>query len=434
MGEERFDGMNSAWVQCYLQRGDYLNAEQMRLMYFVQCNERHPDRLHGKIAVFSEPIEHSPGFRIIPNFPRYAVSKDGTVIDRVTNEVLIKSKIIKLDYYPTVNVINERTGHNRSVGIHRLVAMAWCPNDDYHNKVIVNHKDGNKGNYLSSNLEWATYSDNAIHAFQTGLRKDCVSCRIRNRETGEVKEFYSLEEMGRFLGLTRGREPRYFENGPAHRLINKLWEVRVDGDDRPWYYEVGEKPVPKSRYITTVTYPDGRKEVYWDNRDIIKKFKCWNISCGIDSVIAKARELNPDLVFEVEDRWKDRVVQTLNVETMEVVDESPWVRNATKLMNCSRGTVENLLRNGEQRPKNGHVVRYKPKEETPWEILPEEFVGQPVRIQLTNVETGESNTYESLRAIERELKISRFISKKFLNTGLVHGKYRFNEINYSSPS
>jgi len=62
-------------------------------------------------------------------------------------------------------------GHPKLVvrHIHRLVAEAFIPNP--HNKPQVNHIDGNGANNNVSNLEWATCSENGLHAYRVLGRK-----------------------------------------------------------------------------------------------------------------------------------------------------------------------------------------------------------------------------------------------------------------------
>lgn len=52
--------------------------------------------------------------------------------------------------------------------VHSLVAKAFLENKD--NKKQINHKDGIKSNNQIANLEWCTCSENALHAYKTGLR------------------------------------------------------------------------------------------------------------------------------------------------------------------------------------------------------------------------------------------------------------------------
>lgn len=58
--------------------------------------------------------------------------------------------------------------NSKNVNIHRIIATLFCHRQggcDY-----VNHIDGNKQNNAAYNLEWVTRSENAKHAFQTGLQ------------------------------------------------------------------------------------------------------------------------------------------------------------------------------------------------------------------------------------------------------------------------
>lgn len=99
-------------------------------------------------------------------------SKDRYVNNsRGGNKRLIKGKVLAQTPYCGYNticfcvngVIKQKIGK-----VHRMVAEAFIENVD--NKRCVNHKDGNKLNNDVFNLEWVTYSENTIHAINTGLK------------------------------------------------------------------------------------------------------------------------------------------------------------------------------------------------------------------------------------------------------------------------
>lgn len=412
------------WKRAYLDHELNIDKKFHDHVEFLYGMANHLYSVNGNLMYFIRPIYIEDGFRLCPLFPQYTVSEQGEIKDLRTNEY-IQPALNKALGYLTAWIYDPRINRGREIAIHRLIGGAWVDRTDILNKTIINHIDGNKLNLSVINLEWTTYSENSIHAFKHGLRSDNIRCKLRDIHTGEVKEFFSLGEMARHIGIGRAIDPTKFRYGTTEILLHNKYEVRCEGDDRPWFYSDTNTPIPKSRYKTTVIYPDGKSEVYWDNRDIIKKFKCWNVSSGIESIIEKARSLYPDLIFNVEDRWKDRIVQCINIETNEIT-ESQWVRDAAKKMGIGRNSVTRLLLLGQQRVINGYAVRYKT--DVPWNLLPEEYEGQSVWVRVTNVDSGESKIYSSLREIERELDVSRFVTKSRLDSGKLYQNLKFEKI------
>lgn len=108
-------------------------------------------------------------YRKIDGYERYSVGSDGTVINNQTGKVLSQRKT-SYGYYR----VNIRKGDRKYekptvCPVHRLVAMAFVPNDDPVLKPTVNHIDGDKSNNSASNLEWCSNVDNLKHAWKNGL-------------------------------------------------------------------------------------------------------------------------------------------------------------------------------------------------------------------------------------------------------------------------
>lgn len=103
-------------------------------------------------------------FYPIPGFPGYYINKQTTDV-LCTNEPLpvILDQIPNSTKDPYYTVV---LSDNKNHFIHRLMAKTFLAGPE---KPHVNHIDGNKQNNSIENLEWATPSENAQHAVDTGL-------------------------------------------------------------------------------------------------------------------------------------------------------------------------------------------------------------------------------------------------------------------------
>ena len=111
----------------------------------------------------------------IDNFRGYYISNYGNVksVDRIVTrrdgrQVHYKGKKLHLSLNPNGYLMTGLSVNykNHTVYPHILVAKYFIEKPLSNEKLIVNHKDGNKTNNNVSNLEWVSYSENSIHSFR----------------------------------------------------------------------------------------------------------------------------------------------------------------------------------------------------------------------------------------------------------------------------
>lgn len=102
-------------------------------------------------------------WKAIEDFPNYYVSAKGEV---KSIKGFILKPIYDHDGYTKVS-LKHRNGKIYSKRIHILVAEAFIPNPE--GKPVVNHKNNIKDDNRFENLEWATVSENTLHAYREGF-------------------------------------------------------------------------------------------------------------------------------------------------------------------------------------------------------------------------------------------------------------------------
>lgn len=106
-----------------------------------------------------KPIKGYEGLYEVSNYTRVRSLKTG------------KQMAQQIGYDGYVRVALTKGGRQRSLFLHRLVAIAFLPNAKSFPE--VNHKDEDKQNNFPENLEWCTHKYNAN--FGTRLRRMAIS-------------------------------------------------------------------------------------------------------------------------------------------------------------------------------------------------------------------------------------------------------------------
>lgn len=331
---------------------------------------------------YKEPIKVNHAYGL--DF--YAVKETGWLPISKCGLILGKGGLL----YGARNAGNNYLSYNKTP-VHRLVATTFIPNSDP-KKIYINHKDGDKQNNHVSNLEWVTPQENAIHAYETGLRPDNKHVLAKNIDTGEILEFNSIWECGRHFKVN---------GGTIHRILNRP-------QIRPF----------KLKY------------------DLTFKGNEFNGFTKDDVVMLEENGTNRLVIAINPDNEKDSIIFSNNKLAASKFGSSPSLINwyigcngAGKYKNYYKGYRWYHLRDySKTREQTDKLIEQSVKELEPYKFNMNPANKKPKKLKITNLETGETQIWNSIKeyAHAKGVKYNSLEKRIYYNNGIIQGfKYDY---------
>lgn len=173
----------------------HLTAMKPGLDHHYSVSRHHPE--HFRSNEEWRPIKGFEGHYEVSNFGDIR-SLDRTVArSGPTGNVFKKGRYMRQFVTPKgyCRLRLQAGDKGKTYMVHRLVAEAFLPNPEQ--KPEVNHKDGWKKNNRVSNLEWATSSENQLHAYDEDLKHSNVKYVVTCEDLGVTT--YGCVEMAKVL-------------------------------------------------------------------------------------------------------------------------------------------------------------------------------------------------------------------------------------------
>ena len=355
------------------------------------------------MAKFSQPVVIGDNYRLVPTYPTIAVDNSGGNILRLTTQRLVNIRQNAFGY-AVISVYDGIIQDWRDIAVHRLVANAWILKDQDNLHYAINHKDGNKLNNHVSNLEWVSHEENNIHASIHGLNPASRKCILRNYLTGKLLRFPAVTKMSSYLA-PHERWDCSIGYDPVQMLYANKYELRLTGDNRPWFYDINKKYINPGHLDSLIIEVTDKSGI--------------SVFIGLDSLIdyynLDARELD-SAITEVKDFDTVRSVEyyfldeKINIEIYDMrshkVIEVTSISDAHKKTQCSYNKIRSMLLSNGRRVMMPWRMRLKTTQ--PWYPLNKcIYKSRRVIVSVVYKETKKSIKYMSLREASTALNLAR---------------------------
>lgn len=380
------------------------------------------------IPIFIEPqyLDNDPTLRFVPGNSFLLARANGEIMFLRKDLTMFKKTITGTATYPVINIFG-RT----SVPVHRLIALTWCVPKGAEELIVVDHIDGNKKNFNSTNLRWVTYSENILATKLQGTHPNNRKVVVRNIETKEVREFLSITDSSVFIGRSR----MSYTN--IELLPGKIWngkngyfEIKYKDDNTDWVYSElpkdlrrsstelskEENPLKKGDKTLVIRIPGQDVKIFKSIEDLLTEL------LGVEKTLENMKNYEklilskfPTAIISLDN---GRVYEARNYTTNEIVYGSAidsvagkiGLKKSTAVKYCKLGKIY-----------NGWLIRLKNKYiDVPWPEMEETIpANTTIQYSVENLENGEVTTVESLRKLATFVGISRKSLKRYIG-----GRYR----------
>jgi len=150
---------------------------------------------------------------------RYMISDHGNVrCLKNGSEYPIKARLDRAKYF-TIRL--SKNGQTSTRYVHRLVAAAFVPN--HMGKPFVNHRNGNKLDNRSKNLEWVTHAENIQHAHDLRMIPRPSERKVIDTCTNKV--YPSIKEASKQTGLSYPTVKGYLKGTRRNKTCLKYLDI-----------------------------------------------------------------------------------------------------------------------------------------------------------------------------------------------------------------